>query len=295
MSKHAYLIIAHEDVIQLKRLVLYLDDKRNDIYIHVDKKAVFDDKVIHTQYASLTILENRLDARWGDFSLVEVELLLLEKAFRNGPYLYYHLLSGTDLPIKCQSYIHDYCEQYQGKEFIGFAFQVSEKELKWRMHYFLFARDFKSHDLWKRIVRYVFVKIQDGLGWKRQIGNWEIKKGSQWCSVTNDFVAYLLDHKQWIYKLFHHTYCPDELFVQTLCWNSDFRNRIFDSSDEFVGCKRYIKWNEGVLQALDFADIEQMKQSDRWFARKFSSIGKGKQIADMVLSELNNRVLQDGY
>ena len=294
MGKHAYLILAHTDMVQLQRLISCLDDRRNDIYVHIDKKAVFEDKEIYTHYASLTILENRLDARWGNFSLVEVELLLFEKALKNGPYLYYHLLSGADLPIKSQDYIHDYCEQHQGKEFIGFALHTPEKELKWRMHYFLFARDFKSQCLWKRMVRYIFVNIQDRLGWKRQVGNWEIKKGAQWCSVTNDFVTHLLAYKQIIHRLFYHTYCPDELFIQTVCWNSDFRNRIFDLTDEFAGCKRYIKWKEGELRVLDLEDVELMEQSDRWFARKFSSIGHGKQIADAVLSGLNNGKLRDG-
>ena len=43
---------------------------------------------------------------WGDISLVKVEYLLFESALSHGPYAYYHLLSGTDLPIKSQDYIH---------------------------------------------------------------------------------------------------------------------------------------------------------------------------------------------
>lgn len=40
--KHAYLIIAHNEPEVLRRLVKSVDDKRNDIYIHIDKKANFD-------------------------------------------------------------------------------------------------------------------------------------------------------------------------------------------------------------------------------------------------------------
>ena len=42
MNKHAYLIIAHTDFHQLLQLVKQLDDVRNDIYIHIDRKASFD-------------------------------------------------------------------------------------------------------------------------------------------------------------------------------------------------------------------------------------------------------------
>ncbi|UVV53809.1 hypothetical protein NXY15_04150 [Bacteroides thetaiotaomicron] len=37
--KHAYLIIAHNEFEILKRLIQALDDERNDIYIHFDRKA----------------------------------------------------------------------------------------------------------------------------------------------------------------------------------------------------------------------------------------------------------------
>ena len=36
--KHAYLIIAHHEFEILKKLVQAIDDERNDIYIHFDKK-----------------------------------------------------------------------------------------------------------------------------------------------------------------------------------------------------------------------------------------------------------------
>ena len=39
MRKHAYLIMAHSDFGLLRKLIVLLDDARNDIYVHVDKKA----------------------------------------------------------------------------------------------------------------------------------------------------------------------------------------------------------------------------------------------------------------
>ena len=37
--KHAYLIMCHNNFEQLKLLLKLLDDERNDIYVHIDKKA----------------------------------------------------------------------------------------------------------------------------------------------------------------------------------------------------------------------------------------------------------------
>ena len=38
-NRHAYLIMAHGDFKLLKKLLVLLDDMRNDIYIHVDRKV----------------------------------------------------------------------------------------------------------------------------------------------------------------------------------------------------------------------------------------------------------------
>lgn len=268
--KHAYLILAHADYPMLQYLITALDDMRNDIYVHIDKKACFDGKELHTEQSRLFVLSERIDARWGDYSLVEAEFLLFEKALENDRYAYLHLLSGADIPIKSQDYIHSYCEKHKGKEFIGFAQNTTSEELRWRaQHYFLYSKDFKSKNLWKRIVRVAFIYLQDIVRYKRS--SWEIKKGAQWCSVTCGFAEFFLAHREIIGKLFHHTYCPDELVIQTLCWNSTYRDQIYSFSDEFEGCKRYIKWVNGALLPIVENDWEDMFQSDKWFARKFCS------------------------
>lgn len=49
--KHAYLIMAHHEFEVLGKLVQALDDERNDIYIHFDKKV----KTIHCLRQSIQI------------------------------------------------------------------------------------------------------------------------------------------------------------------------------------------------------------------------------------------------
>lgn len=40
IDKHAYCIMAHGNWKQLQLLVTLIDDRRNDIYLHVDAKAI---------------------------------------------------------------------------------------------------------------------------------------------------------------------------------------------------------------------------------------------------------------
>ena len=265
MSKHAYLIIAHNEFEVLQALVKAIDDMRNDIYIHIDKK-IMQLPILECKHAGLFFTKKRIDVRWGDYSMVETELILFEEASSHIMYDYYHLLSGVDFPFKSQDYIHQFCAEYYGKEFIGFS-KMNNNELYWRtQHYFLFSKSFQSKNILTRIIRFLAIKFQDFLKYRRT--SLEIRKGPQWCSLTHPFVQYLLMNRALIQNTFHHTYCPDEMFIQTICWNSNYRNKVYNIEDEFEGCKRYIKWVNGELLPLTIDDIEIIENSTRWFARK---------------------------
>ena len=281
--KHAYLIIAHDKIEILQFLLSSIDDDRNDIYVHIDRKASFDGNQLIVNKSNLYLVKERLDARWGDFSLVEVELALMKAACRNGSYSYYHIISGVDIPLKTQDFIHSACEESGKKEFIGIA-EVAEGELEFRSgHYFLFTRCFKSKNLAAKIIRKALLKCQDLLGFHRN-SDILLKKGSQWCSITSDLVEYLLEHEAEIRKRFSQTFCPDEVFIPTLCWNSPFRAKICNPDDEFDSCRRYIKWNNGTLEPLSISDAVEMKNSNRWFARKIMTIEDAIAISRQLFS-----------
>lgn len=268
MVKHAYLILAHDDVPLLQLLMNCIDDARNDIYLHWDLKSGNVPQVAVTK-ASLFFLEDRISVSWGGYSMVEAEYSLFNKAVMNGPYAYYHLLSGRDLPIKSQDYIHSVCDTLAGHEFIALS-NAPQEELDYRVqHYFLFSERFKGANLFQRFARKSFNKIQDLTHYRRT--DIRIFKGSQWCSVTQEFVEYLLSQKGFVKKLFSHTFCPDEMFVQTVAMNSRFATRINPANTEFEGNMRYIKWINGALFPITEGDVPALKNSDRWFARKFSS------------------------
>ena len=73
--KHAYLIMAHHEFEVLGKLVQALDDERNDIYIHFDKK-VKNYPLLKTKYTNLYILQKRTDIRWGHISQIKAEYAL---------------------------------------------------------------------------------------------------------------------------------------------------------------------------------------------------------------------------
>jgi len=274
MTKHAFLVMAHNEFSLLKRLLSCLDDSRNDIFIHFDQKTS-DLPVLKTTRAGLFILNDRVNVHWGDVSVIEAEYKLFEAATARGTYAYYHLLSGVDLPLKSQDELHAFFNKHQGREFIGFSQDVKEEEINRRVRkVHLYPERFRASTglapFCYRIVRKCFLELQYLLNIQRN-QNIIFKKGAQWVSVTDKFVHYVLPQKQQVLKTYRQTFCSDELFLQTICWNSPFRSMLFDAEDESRGSQRIIGWKNGQLYEWNQRDYGTLISSDIVFARKFSS------------------------
>ena len=172
--KHAYLILAHNEWALLLTLVSCIDDERNDIYIHIDAK-VGSLPEVSVQKAGLYFIGERVDVRWGDLSVVEAEYALFSEAVKNGPYAYYHLLSGVDLPLKSQDYIHAFCDANQGKEFIGYTFtEITPEVVRKARRWHLFPKSFRK----RNALRAAFLRFQELFGIYRNL-DVDFKKGTQ--------------------------------------------------------------------------------------------------------------------
>ena len=98
----------------------------------------------------------------------------------------------------------------------------------------------------------------------------DFAKGANWVSITQACVEYVVSQKPFVLKRFNYTFCPDEFFLQTLVWNHPaFRAALYSEKDEYEGCMRLIDWKRGNPYVWTLADKEELKQSNRLFARKF--------------------------
>ncbi len=279
MNKHAYLIIAHNDYSVLETLLSMLDDSRNDVYLHIDKRAdniYHQASKFHMKQAGFYLLPNRMNVYWGDMSQVNVEYLLFETASHNHTYTYYHLLSGVDLPIKNQDYIHRFFNENAGKEFVGYwndAYHM--KDLKRKVfRYYFFLRFFKnkSHPLHgiTSLCRNIALAVQKIFHLKRD-NTYDFKKGWNWVSITHGFCKYLIEQKIAVIKRFNYTLCPDEIFLHTILWNSPYRDNIYCNTDPQKGSMRLIDWMRGSPYVWQNTDFDEVIKSKALFARKFSS------------------------
>lgn len=278
MNKHAYLIIAHNEPEILKVLIHLLDDARNELFLHVDKRAVEmrrQMEKLQLRSAVLHVLNQPMEVYWGDISQVLVEYKLFEEASAVGPFAYYHLLSGVDLPLKTQDEIHEFFDQHAGKEFVGFWMDpVHQRDLKRKVcRYHFFTKYFKGGPIWKHNVcaflRNIALALQKVLPISRN-QYLELRKGYNWVSITNDFCTYLLEHKAEVLHSFRYTLCPDEIFLQTVLWNSPFKENIYNLESASEGSLRAIDWERGNPYVWQSADLDGLLASHYLFARKFA-------------------------
>ena len=287
--KHAFLLLIHEDTFVVRTLLRMLDDERNDIFIHIDKKSVNvnpDSLASIVKHSKVTFVK-REKVYWGHISLVRAEYNLFSAACESpsAPYAYYHLLSGADLPLKTQDELHRFFDASSGREFISFT----RDEMPHRMQYrWLFSKNFRGFlsptRTGRRIFRLeesiqrVFIRFQEAIGWKNKAFPL-YRKGSEWVSLTHESVGLLLQYRKRVVSRLRLAKCPDEHFKQTILYlYSDTVRQQYEelygylvrtgkNADISRSSYRFIPWGTGSLN-LTQKDWEQLSVAPDMFCRK---------------------------
>ena len=307
MKKHAYLIIAHKNIEQLQMLVDAIDFQSNDIYIMIDKKSnivnsMIDKKsnivnsMIDTKFSNIYFTD-RIDIWWGTDSQIEAEMILFKDAYYNKiNYDYYHLISGQDYPLASQEEIHNFFDSNPNKEFFTFSGMIDQSDLSVRLHKYLFSKSFRSNNLFIRLIHKIQINLYKLL-YKTNSNKKKIYFGSNWCSVDNEFVKYLVDNEQYIKKRFYNGFLADEVYKhQLIMENKHFRDKVYkletvhDLPEEFQGNLRYINWWDGSPYTWTKDDInalEKARDNGHLFSRKFD-YKVDKEIISMINEKLIN-------
>lgn len=264
MDKHAFLIIAHNEFEILQLLISALDSERTDIYVHIDKKVKVLPKLC-TKHSKLTILEDRIDVRWGHTSQIDCEMILFETALKNGPYHHYHLISGTHLPLRPVSELISFYEQHKGEEILDIWETCTGRENIKLGRYNFWIKNFKcDSQLKQKIIQLIWtinLKIQKILHIYR-FPNERYTKASQWLSLTQDAASFLIKNKEQIKQKYRFAFCPDEYFIPTELSGKSFIVR--DTKNLL-----YQRWNRESPIELTGEDYLFAKKHSYLYARKF--------------------------
>lgn len=196
---------------------------------------------------------------------------LWEESYNHGPYDYYHIISGVDLPIQTQSEIRKFFLTNNGKNFVGFS--KNKIPEKYNLHYF--------HPKYKRIgwLQRLIQVFEKQIGVRNRLfDKYILQRGCNWSSLTNEAVSILIEHKNEFLKALKYTNCPDECITQTILYNSKLRDTIFNIDNELRSCMRLIDWQRGTPYNYTIKDLEEIISSDLIFCRKITD----NALADII-------------
>lgn len=273
--RHAYLIMAHNNIEQLNTLLKVLDSEYSDLYVHIDVKSSISEEDIYVPSKSRLYFYKEISVFWADFSQVECEIYLLKKAVPNN-YHYYHLLSGADMPLKTPKEISDFMAN-DNRIYLHYSKECDTEKVRDYFKYYHFLqkklyivnRDHRFS--WYKVLNKIILCGQKLIGIDRCKDGIVIKKGANWFSIPSDAAEYVIEKEKWIKDRFDKTRSGDELFLQTLFFNSDYINRLFrfNEDDGYESCLRYIDWNRGTPYVFRSNDYDELLNSNMLFARKF--------------------------
>lgn len=275
--KYCYLILANSNPQVLGFLLEQLDNERNDIYIHLDLKSKINPNDFKTVKSKLIFIE-RTKCYWGEYSQTNATLRLIEAALCSGEqYKYFHLISGATLCSKSQDEIHQFFDNTNLEYFhVNYhSFKLIQDRCKY-YYPFIKTKAFRKCKALKALsialgkIQFIF-----GVNRLRQNEYLPLYNGFEWFSITEDFAKYILSKEEWIRHTFNHTLAGEEVFIQTLGVNSEFKSRIygFNGKDDFIDAsKTYQFWNNGKSSEINTQEKIDIIMNDQhsFFARKFN-------------------------
>jgi len=276
-KRQAFVVMAHNRWEMLFRLLERLDDSRFDVYLHIDADSDVPHDVmqrLENGFSNLTMLQ-RHRLYWGDVSIVEAEICCFEEVLASGKeYSHIHLLSGQDLPIKSNTGIVEFFNAHDGLEFVEMVDDLTIAHVRC-------VNVFTRHFGYKPGSSYAAYRIRKTLNkllhilekmilmhkWHRR--NIDFRKGSQWVSITPRLAGHLVDNREMIVELYRRSFAPDEFFIQTTAWNSEFRDYICGIPTRHIVWERKHTPHPKIFTIDDF---DSLTASEACFARKFDSM-----------------------
>jgi hypothetical protein len=218
------------------------------------------------------LVSRKFKVNWGGINHLKCILHLAEEALKNKDINTFHLISGHDYPIKDKSYFIEFFEQNKNRDFFSHFELPSKYWFHGGMNRLEYYNLYDILDA-KKYRKYIFkfIELQSKLNIKRSISK-KVPKlygGETWWSLSRETLSYVIDYtknKDYFLKRLKHSFCSEEIYVQTVIMNSKYAEKAVNDS------LRYIDWsrrNGNSPANLDLTDWNKMIDSNKLFARKF--------------------------
>ena len=298
----AYLVLAHDDPAQLRRLLKRLEHPDAASFVHVDGKAdPAPFKSAAADIGQVYLCDPSVRVTWAAFSVVEATLRLVDMALARttDTCRRFVLLSGADYVIASPTELLRALTVRPDREYIrGFAVLAGDSHQAWKVRGRHF-RELATRNSWLRRPLFAFER---GLRiFPRQLPSDIIfVSGSQWWALTRNCVAFCLDFARAnpsFVRLFKTMFAPDEIFFHTIVHNSPFAahagpiepfNTHVTGSGSLAFYANFHYLPDGLIRTSAEAQAALAERGLRLFARKFSTVHSGEAL-DLIDEALRSR------
>jgi len=286
--KIAYLITAYNNYEHLKRLIEALNDNEVVFFLHIDKKSIMPKNL--SEFNNLVYIK-RIKVWWGAWSHLKAIISLMRESITYN-FDYYILISGTDFPIRPNSFLYEKLKN--GGEYINLVkgFMSHKPESRMRFYY-LDGFDRRNSKSYKTKFFLLIEKVLKKVIIKTTYPFQEVYHGSTWWALSHRSIVYVLnfiDDNPNFVKFYTTCWCPEESFVHTIIGNSKLKNN----------CKTnltFTDWSSNPSPALiNTEHVELFKKQiefestyglySPFFARKFED--SSVEVVELIIKELRN-------
>lgn len=273
MVKIAYLLLCHRNADSVIDQAKALVEAGDVVAIHFDKRGHPADfaKLRDTFKNEPSVaFANRVQCGWGEYSLVQATLNLLNaarRAFRG--VTHYYLISGDCFPSKSSAHIRrvlgegdrDFIETWDFLDSAWIKTGLKEERLIYR--HFFNERERKRLFYWS-------LNLQRRMGWARKTPkDLRIKIGSQWWLLrasTVDAIFDFLKRRPEVTRFFRTTWIPDEIVFQTIAYHIVPTEEIDSRPPTTLIFSDY-----GIPVVFYRDHLEMLRTENRFFARKVTT------------------------
>lgn len=283
--KIAYCILTHTDFPHIVRLSQRLSRSGADVYIHVDANADIKPlreelNKVNEKEGAVVLIANRLHCAWGGWNAVAAEIELLRAALAHGTYDRLMFLQGLDYPIKSDAEIEAFFEQNRTLEFIrgcdcSTASDPYFRE-KCRCYWNFNSRCQFVKKLTNGVNRFFHPEVRSGVIKEAGVA-YDVYWGSAQWGLTADAARYIVqwyDEHPAFNRWFYHSPNADELYFQTVIFNSPFREKAMAQGPEPVK-KNLANWRSlhyfeygKAIKIFTSEDLPLLLQQDALYIRK---------------------------
>jgi hypothetical protein len=271
-----FLIVAHTDPVQFKRLVRRLSIA-GPCLVHIDLKCNLAD--FEVENPRVRFASNRFDVSWAGVSQVECTLSLMREALDGGCDEVSHLvlLSGSCYPIRPLTDLREFLARNSDRDFLKLA-----PVRRGQSHFACLTKFWFYDDLpvggkklgWRRLTRGA---LQLACRWFDRTPptglTWYF--GSNWWALRPDVARMVLRHER-VAELLHYlrySMASDEMFFHTLVADISGAHAVAPQLEaEHVSQVTNLHYIDPTLvRWFKAEDWSELTECDAWFVRKLSS------------------------